>query len=300
MNYSDMIKTENSDSCYKAWGEYRQELTKYILSCLHDNCSKNSWIAIWGAGGCNDIEITELAKDYKLLLIDQDLEKLCQVRERLGLGTDNCKVADVGFWPIEDEDYQMFQALLMDGADYEEIDSFLSDLIKNMPAAIDLESYSVEGSVVIGLASQLNARFAAMLHLYRDKISQQTMERLAIKLKEMNRLATNRLYISLRQITKTLVITGYETKGCYSEAEAQEEIVRLQELLEDGADGGKYLSGEEGREITVAGNEFWHSIIYKTIIMDQMEDIGRCQLMCWPFSNEKYYPMLMVSLIITR
>ena len=108
MNYSSMIKTEDTASRYEAWRDYREELTSYIKEGLAEKCSKGSWVAIWGAGGCNDIDIVSLYRDYKLLLIDQDVEKLCQVRESLGLNSESCKVADVSFWNITDDDYEMF------------------------------------------------------------------------------------------------------------------------------------------------------------------------------------------------
>ena len=298
MNYEKMIKTENTDFRYEAWRDYRGQLTSYIKDRLQENCKKGSWVAIWGAGGCNDIEISELAKEYKLLLIDQDTEKLCQVRERLDLNSDNCKVADVGFWSIYDEDYEMLEALLLDGASFEELEGYFSELIKNMPEAFDLEKYSVDCSVVVGLASQLNARFAALLHIYKEKLSHIGMEKLLHIIGHMNQMAIERLYISIRQITKRLVITGYEAKGCHTTEEAEQEQYKISKLFEIGLDGGSYLSGAEADYISVAGNEFWHRLIYKTIIMDKLEDIGSCKLLCWPFSEDKIYPMLLVSLIV--
>ncbi len=296
MNYSNMIKTEETDSRYEDWKEYRQELTEYISDALEKNVKKNSWVAIWGAGGCNDIEIKELAKSYKLLLIDQDLEKLIKVRESLGLDHENCKVADVGFWSIDDEVYKMFEALLLDGASGDEIERYIRDVVEHVPDAINLEKYSVDCSVLVGLTSQLNARFAALLYMHRQRLSHEDMERLLKIISEMNALATKRLYISMRQITRGVVITGYETKGCYTLNEAQTECQELMSLFEVGVDGGYYLSGNEMGYIKVAGNECWHNIIYKTIIMDKLEDLGRCMVLCWPFLEEKYYPMLMVTL----
>ena len=298
MNYNRMIKTENTDSRYEDWREYRGQLTSYIKDRLQENCKKGSWVAIWGAGGCNDIEISELAKDYKLLLIDQDTEKLCQVRERLNLNSDSCKVADVGFWSIYDEDYEMLEALLLDGVSYEELESFFEELIENIPEALNLEKYSVDCSVVVGLASQLNARFAALLHLYEERLSYKDKEKLLLIISKMNQYATDRLYISIRQLTKKLIITGYETKGCHTTEEAEQEQDKISKQFEIGLDGGSYLSGAEADYISVAGNEFWHRLIYKTIIMDKLEDIGYCKMLLWPFFEYKIYPMLLVSLLV--
>lgn len=300
MNYSNMIKTEDTDSMYQAWEGYRKELTSYICKALKTYCKRKSWIAIWGAGGCNDIDIRELSVDYKLLLIDRDVEKLIQVRNRLGLNDKECKVADLEFWNIADEDYEMFQALLMDGADTDEIQSYFDDLIHNMITPINLEEYSVEGSVVVGLASQLNARFAAMVHLQRERISDTRMEELMDMLDNMNQLATEKLFISVRQITNKILITGYETCGCSSEEDAIEECNRLKECFEKGLDDGYYLSGNEANYIKVAGNEYWHRLLYNAVLMDKVEEAGLIQVINWPFLSNKNYPMLLLSLILRK
>ena len=298
MNYSNMIKTENTNSMYELWKPYRKNMTSYIQEVLASNCKKNSWVAIWGAGGCNDIEISELANNYRLILIDRDIEELKAVRDRYGLSSDICKVVDVGFWNITDEDYEMFQALLMDGASLEDIENFFNDLIKNMLPPIDLNDFSVECSVVVGLTSQLNARFAALLHVHKDKIPHIEMERVLELLNNLNRLATDRLFISLRQITNKIIISGYETCTCYSNEELAITRKQLESCFEEGKEGGSFLSGEEASLIKVAGNEYWHKLLYKGILMDKLEEVGMCQIIDWRFTESKSYPMLMVALII--
>ncbi len=297
MNYSDMIKQENTDSQYQLWSQYRKTLTDYISKGLASNIKKGSWIAIWGAGGCNDIDVVTLSKDYKLLLIDQDVEKLTQVRKNLGLNPDNCKVADVGFWSITDDDYEMFQALLMDKAPMCDIEKYFQDLIDNMSQPINLTEYKVECSVVVGLASQLNARFAAIMQLNKDNIKHLDMDRINAILNHMNSLATERLYISMRQLTTGMVITGYEVDVFYDLESAEQNQEILEEVLDYGTKGGRFLSGNENNYIKVAGNEYWHSLIYKTILMDKLEDIGSCKVINWPFSENKFYNMLIVSLV---
>ncbi|MBO5389764.1 MAG: hypothetical protein J6A59_16850 [Lachnospiraceae bacterium] len=297
MNYSDMIKQENTDSQYQPWSQYRKTLTDYISKGLASNIKKGSWIAIWGAGGCNDIDVVTLSKDYKLLLIDQDVEKLTQVRKNLGLNSDNCKVADVGFWSITDDDYEMFQALLMDKAPMCDIEKYFQDLIDNMSQPINLTEYKVECSVVVGLASQLNARFAAIMQLNKDNIKHLDMDRINAILNHMNSLATERLYISMRQLTTGMVITGYEVDVFYDLESAEQNQEILEEVLDYGTKGGRFLSGNENNYIKVAGNEYWHSLIYKTILMDKLEDIGSCKVINWPFSENKFYNMLIVSLV---
>ncbi len=301
MNYSNMITTEDTDNMYDNWADYRQKLTSYILGALEEGCSKGSWVAIWGAGGCNDIDIKKLLKSYRLLLIDRDVEKLQAARERLGVGSDICKVADVDFWSISDEDYEMFEALIMDGASLQEIEAFFQDLTCNMTEAINLKGYSVDCSVVVGLASQLNARFAGLLHLHKNHIPHIDMLEIKAILDNLNQLATERLLISVRQLTKSLIITGYEAVACYNKDELEANRQGLLNTFYTGANGGSFLSinQEENSYIRVAGNEFWHGQISKALCIDKLEDMGRCQLLDWNFSPEKTYVMLMLSLAIT-
>ncbi len=297
MYYFEMIKNENTDGMYDLWKEYRQDLTAYILEGLVENIKDNDWIAIWGAGGCNDIDIKQLAKKYKLLLIDRDVEKLVQLRASLGLSSDSCKVADVGFWDIGHEDYEMFEALLMDKASEKDFEIYFKELMKRQDMSVNLENYSVSCSIVVGLASQLNARFGALLYLYKDGLSEELVSSILSQLEMMNSVAVERLFVAIRQITRKMIISGYEVLGCYKLEEAIYVMDNINQSFYIGKDKGKYLCGNEDVHITVAGNQYWHKLIYKGILMDKFEEIGRCQMLLWEFSQDKYYPMLMVSLL---
>ena len=62
--------------------------------------------------------------------------------------------------------------------------------------------------------------------------------------------------------------------------------------------GGCFLSGEEEKYITVAGNEHWHRRIYKAILMDKLEELGLARIMYWNFSEQKTYIMLNIALLV--
>lgn len=298
MNYSNMIKTENTDEMYESWSEYRHHLTTYISDTLQTHIPTDGWVAIWGAGGCNDIDIALLSQNYRLLLIDRDLETLERVRDRLGLSKDRCKVADVGFWSIEEEDYKLFEALLQDKANQEELETFLKDLVKNMPSSVSLESYQVDCSVVVGLASQLNVRLAALLYMYRENVSHMDMNSIQSLLNRLNSLAVERLYVAVRQLTKTLIITGYELESFPDRELAELKGLEYRETFHTGVDSGSYLSGAEGEYITVAGNEYWHNKMYKAILMDKLEELGLARILYWNFSEDKCYIMLNIALLV--
>ena len=298
MKYQDMIKTENTDNRYQAWTQYRSQLTSYITTALKDNIPSDGWVAIWGAGGCNDIDIVKLSKDYKLLLIDRDIETLELTRNRLCLSKDRCKIADVAFWSIDEEDYKLFESLIIDRADQEELEIFLRELVEHMPNPANLEKYQVDCSVVVGLASQLNARLAALLYMHKDKLGHVDMNGIQSVLDSLNKIAVERLYVALRQLTKTLIITGYELESLSSVEEAETRGAEYAAGFETGMAGGSFLSGEEEKYITVAGNEHWHRRIYKAILMDKLEELGLARIMYWNFSEQKTYIMLNIALLV--
>lgn len=306
MDYYSMVKGEETVSRYEAWSEYREELTDYILRGVGEYCVEGSWIAIWGAGGCNDIDVIKLTRKYKLLLIDQDVTKLEEQRTRLGLSEDVCKVADVGFWTIFDEDYEMFEALIMDGASVDELEIFFDELVKKMPKTCDLTRYSVGASVVVGLTSQLNSRFAGLLHLHKEamiKKSSYTNKdyiRIYSILENLNNIAVERLYVSIRQVTAKIVLTGYEMRAFSTKDEAVNARFKYKYLFDEGVFGGCFLSGREGEHIEIAGNIQWHQRLAKAIAMDSLEDACMCQLLNWNFTDEKHYLMLMVGLRIHK
>lgn len=306
MNYYSMIASEDTTSRYQAWSEYRDKLTNYIFRGVGEYCKKGSWIAIWGAGGCNDIDVRQLAKNYNLLLIDRDVEKLVQLRQELGLSEDICKVADVNFWSVLDEDYEMFEALLLDGASVDELVIFFEELLEKMSSPSDLTSYSVEASVVVGLVSQLNSRFVALLHLHRDALvskgiyRDEDFLRVYKILEAMNEAAVERLYVSIRQITQKVIMTGYEIEAFSSQEDALIVKKDYKSLFGVNQNGEMFLSGREGMHIKIAGNTQWHQRLTKAIAMDAVEDACMCDVLCWNFTEDKNYLMLMVGLKIHK
>jgi len=109
MKYYDIVASEISDDMYDDWSEYRNHITDYIFSAVENHIIKKKLkedscirlknlhskellattddskptLAIWGAGGCNDIDIKRLAKYFKLILIDRDIEILNKAKRNI-------------------------------------------------------------------------------------------------------------------------------------------------------------------------------------------------------------------------
>ena len=245
MLYETMIKTENSDIRNFAWKNYRDELTDYIIeSVLHtetkkylmqhnkkrlssefsieqisrqyeeENGSKPT-LAIWGAGGCNDIDIKILSRYFKLALIDQDMEAMLHARNRESLSEEQCSCLDIKFWDIEVESYKMFEALLLDGAPVCEIIEFLDETFLKLHLPEYNISKCFDYSVGIGIASQLNVRFVALLHLICEcnkDFSYTPDEVIQIEktIENYNYKAVNAYVDAVKHLTRHSFICGYE------------------------------------------------------------------------------------------
>ena len=84
MRYKEMIATEDTTQMYDAWASYRGQLTNYVLDGVEDfyrrqyllrtgklraegfsletelvHIGKKPVVAIWGAGNCSDLELSD-------------------------------------------------------------------------------------------------------------------------------------------------------------------------------------------------------------------------------------------------
>lgn len=310
MRYEEMIQTEGTDCLYDVWHDYREELTAYIIASIEHACirerlreeeilrpkktynieeilktkAEKPVLAIWGAGGCNDIDIVRLSNYFKLVLIDRDVDKIKAARQRFGLREEDCLCVNLHFWNIEHEDYKLFEALLLDEAKTDEVECFLRDMVGNMitPDYSDLPNFDY--SVVVGLASQLNIRFAAMAHMYG------MYEMLAPVLREMNELAVQKLMYAVERMTRKQIILGYEAQNVdmCSEKDVENLCMRYDEETESMCP----ISGS----VTIAGND----VLEKYVCL-QVEG-GQWRILChkallWPFSQKKKYLMMNLSFV---
>lgn len=208
--YFEMIKTEDTDSQYDNWKTYRDDLTKFIMEearlCMDEDYdyAEKKVLAIFGAGGCNDIDIKRLSEHFRLVLIDRDIEKINYARNRFGINEQDCICVDLKFWDIEDHDYVIFEELLQE-QNISELEKYLTHITETMVVHSykDLPKFDI--SVVVSIASQLNVRFAALAEHYGYDIEE--------ILRPMNQIAVKRMMVAARKMTKDMVIFGYESRG---------------------------------------------------------------------------------------
>lgn len=348
MDYYDLVQSENSDSMYERWTEYRSRLTDYIIEGIENlyisrrladtgerRMFKNfdieaivaendcrPTLAIWGAGGCNDIDIVRLVKYFRLVLIDHNGDSIRNARNRFGLREADCLCVNLNFWDISDEDYLMFEALLRDGADIEEMLDFLAELSKQTSVCDYGLLPHFDYSVVVGLVSQLNSRFAAILHMImyerkmnncisqeRDSYKSETADCQVRKreysnkeisdlndaILRLNEYAVEALLEAVLAMTEFGIVTGHEL--C-SVGEEDENSNRFQiDEINEGIEL-KMLEGCGdfslcGCRSEVSGNDVFEEKVQRLIDeQNALVVIKKC-VMLWPFSEGKSYLMLM-------
>ena len=333
MDYYKMIASENTDSMYEKWSEYRNELTDYIIEGIEhlhirrklaDTGKRRIYgeynietivaekvsrptLAIWGAGGCNDIDIVRLAKYFKLILIDYNVDMIKSARDRFGLTEDECLCVDLHFWDISDEDYLMYEALLRDRAKVEEISDFLNELSDkiHMPDYESLPKFDY--SVVVGLASQLNSRFAAILHMMMYEAqsenddtsatiySRDELSMLQKAVLQLNRVAVNCLLDAVMTMTKHGFVTGHElyTVSADEETDVRNQIGSMNETAEISMIEGNCDFVMPEHRSTISGNDVFEENVRNLVNNEKELIVVNNQAMLWPFADGKSYLMLM-------
>lgn len=322
MFYDSMIKTEKSDDMYEAWQEYREELTDTILSYIESyhikrellinknirlsrdygiedavaKMDKKPVLAIWGAGGCNDIDVKKLSKYFKLVLIDHQLDVVTEVIKRFNLPSDTVAM-DMKFWDVSDDEYRMFEALLSDGKP-EEIKDYLGEISGKMPVYNLGVEKLFDHSVVIGLASQLNARFMALAQKYPNV----DLDFMAGLVGDMNKKAVDALWNSVSTMTKNLVIYGYEAT-CFDKSldeYSEEDLFRKKEHINEEAEEKNSL-GEipywiDENLTNIMGSRELETKLKSVEEFGEFGRIANCRSLIWNFTAWKSYLMLLVAL----
>lgn len=212
MRYLDrLIASEVLPNAYKEWRGYRQKLTDFIEeNCVAEGGGKPV-LAIWGAGRSNDIDLARLAERFKLVLIDRDAEGLAQACKTYGLEETDVICVDLPFWNVELETYEMFEALLAEGEEAEIVIEHLKQVaFDNSHRVLPDIGRRFDYSVCVGLHSQLNARFAGLLYMYRENYDEEELQMIENAIRALNEAAVTRTNDVIYMLTEKLMVFGLE------------------------------------------------------------------------------------------
>jgi hypothetical protein len=254
----EIIKSENTDEQFTRWSDYRSKLTALIKSEIESDTNKKPTLAIWGAGGCNDIDLARLSSVCKLVLIDCEKSRAQAAIKRYNLTTSQAVAVDLFFYDIPYERCEQWEELLYDSTDLNELHSFLSELLLEAVSSDMLILPEFDYSVVVGLTSQLNSRLAALLYIYRQNYSQEERQDILNHLAIMDQTAVRRLHEMLRQTTHKKIIWGYEDS-----------------------------IAETGEKLSLTGNQR-----FQELFSTEQTDYKR---LTWPFMDGKSYNMKIIT-----
>ena len=212
MRYLDrLIASEVLPNAYKEWRGYRQKLTDFIEeNCVAEGGCKPV-LAIWGAGRSNDIDLARLAERFKLVLIDRDAEGLAQACKAYGLEETDAICVDLPFWNVELETYEMFEALLAEGEEAEIVIEHLKQVaFDNSHRVLPEIGRRFDYSVCVGLHSQLNARFAGLLYMYRENYDEEELQMIENAIRALNEAAVTRTNDVIYMLTEKSMVFGLE------------------------------------------------------------------------------------------
>ena len=212
MRYLDrLIASEVLPNAYKEWRGYRQKLTDFIEeNCVAEGGCKPV-LAIWGAGRSNDIDLARLAERFKLVLIDRDAEGLVQACKTYGLEETDVICVDLPFWNVELETYEMFEALLAEGEEAEIVIEHLKQVaFDNSHRVLPDIGRRFDYSVCVGLHSQLNARFAGLLYMYRENYDEEELQMIENAIRALNEAAVTRTNDVIYMLTENLMVFGLD------------------------------------------------------------------------------------------
>lgn len=212
MRYLDrLIASEVLPNAYKEWRGYRQKLTDFIEeNCVAEGGCKPV-LAIWGAGRSNDIDLARLAERFKLVLIDRDAEGLVQACKTYGLEETDVICVDLPFWNVELETYEMFEALLAEGEEAEIVIEHLKQVaFDNSHRVLPDIGRRFDYSVCVGLHSQLNARFAGLLYMYRENYDEEELQMIENAIRALNEAVVTRTNDVIYMLTEKLMVFGLE------------------------------------------------------------------------------------------
>ena len=212
MRYLDrLIASEVLPNAYKEWRGYRQKLTDFI----EENCvaegERKPVLAIWGAGRSNDIDLARLTERFKLVLFDRAAEGLAQACKAYGLEETDAICVDLPFWNVELETYEMFEALLAEGEEAEIVIEHLKQVaFDNSHRVLPEIGRRFDYSVCVGLHSQLNARFAGLLYMYRENYDEEELQMIENAIRALNEAAVTRTNDVIYMLTEKLMVFGLE------------------------------------------------------------------------------------------
>lgn len=299
MIFESLIEKENTNIYFNEWAKYRQAVTSYIMESIMSNpcmsvCKKadKPSLAIWGAGQCNDIDISLLSNYFNLILIDCEQEKINEARSKY-INNNSCICTDIPFWNIDHEAYELFEAMLIDALPVENITRYIDEYMSNQRIIKYDELPKFDYSIAVGLSSQLCSRFIALLSNYRDNYNNNELSFLYNYFSSLNKAAVKSMLEALKKMTLRLIIIGYEIKAYNNDFKAEQQDLKY---FSDLHHSGRLHFNNPQMKSFVSGNDILQNELYSLVCAANKYVLSKQNFFVWNFNKYKHYLMHLVSL----
>lgn len=299
MIFKSLIENENTNIYFNEWSKYRQTVTSYIMESIMSNpsmsigkkCDKPS-LAIWGAGQCNDIDISLLSDYFNLVLIDCEQEKINEARSKY-INNNSCICTDIPFWNIDHEAYELFESMLIDALPVENITRYIDEYMNSQHIIKYDELPKFDYSIAVGLSSQLCSRFIALLSNYKSNYNNNELDFLYNYFSSLNKAAVKSMLEALKKMTSRLIIIGYEIKAYNNDFKMEQQDLKY-------FSGFLHSSGlhfdNSLMKSSVSGNDILQNELYSLLCVTKKYVLAEQNFFVWNFNKYKHYLMHLVSL----
>ncbi len=178
--YDELLKTQTIPHAYENWAAYRKELTDYLVGVTE----AGSTLAIFGAGGCNDLDLAVLRTHFsKITLIDCKKESMFAALDTYHLEQDDTiclKEADfLGITPYEYREYadDILRMIQVEGkdTDMDEVAEYAILRMKELYGRAekrrpDFGEKTYDYAIAAGVHSQINNMFAWLWQVYLEAV----------------------------------------------------------------------------------------------------------------------------------
>lgn len=237
--YDQLRQLQLIEHAYTEWQDYREQLTKWLMSEL----PLGAQLALWGAGRCNDLDLNQLAKHCETIwLLDKDEEAMKQALAQYGLKeSEQIKIKQCDFTGISDEVYRAYADELITEIRKKGLDTnldhlgslalaFLNQVERDFDErALNLGNKCYDYSVMIGVHSQLINLFDWIWQVMLQTL-RQADDRVRLQLIQFNEKVVRKVNRALWQATRCEAIIGCEMGKINQRGTIQGAIQALEDI----------------------------------------------------------------------
>lgn len=215
--YYKLQNSRFNPRAFEEWGSYRAEVTNLLLR----HCPKGSTLAVFGAGPCNDLDLSRLSQHFsQITLFDFNEASLKSALRQYRLEASPRILLEVNdFVGITDEDYIDFLSQIQKEYQYNftstspALESLNRMYEKARRHTLDFGQNKYDCCLVLNIHSQLNDTAdwlrTSMIEYMRRPLSSD--RQIAERIRQENIVFIKKFNDALLSAVKNLAFIGYET-----------------------------------------------------------------------------------------